>query len=204
MFEDEHLRNIDRLETLKYQFVKTGSLEDGFKDRIILKITKLQDDGSRAAEVDFLSGERHIKVEPRNNAYLNPVLLLYLQGDTLEMKRLTDGGFRYFQDRMKFAFANTAEIKNVSFTFNGKEIKGRSITITPYVNDPHRKDFEDYADKKYIFTLSDEIPGKLYSIEAIIPDMSKKEKAMEAPLSDERITLVDVTPIDENAVAQSK
>ncbi len=192
MFVDEHLRNIDKPETLKYEFVKTGSLEDGFKDRIILKITRLQDDGSRAAEVDFFTGEHHIPVEPRNSAFLNPVLLLYLQGDTLEMKRLTDGGFRYFQSRMKFAFANTADIKPVSFEFAGREVKGYSITITPYVNDPHRKEFEDYADKQYEFLLSDDIPGKLYSIRAIIPDMSKKDKAMDEPLSDERLTLVAV------------
>lgn len=204
MFVDDHLKNIDHLETLTYEFVKDGSLEEGFKDRIILKVTKLQDDGSRAAEVDFLSGERHIPVEPRNSAFLNPVLLLYLQGDTLEMKRLTDGGFRYFQSRMKFAFANTAEIEPVTFTFGGKSVKGHSITIIPYANDPHRKDFEEYADKKYVFILSDEVPGKLYSIEAIIPDMSKKDKAMEEPLSDERITLVDVTPIDGKEFAQAK
>ena len=54
--------------------------------------------------------------------------------------------------------------------------KGEKIFFTPYVKDPHRRDFEKFADKYYEIVLSDEIhcdfvlKGQKYTPFASLPD----------------------------------
>ena len=57
------------------------------------------------------------------------------------------------------------------------------------MEDPHRRDFEIFADKYYEIIFSDEIPGKLYQITTIIPDKSNESAE---PLVMETLRLVDV------------
>ena len=101
------------------------------------------------------------------------------------MNRLTSGSWRYFQRRIKTAFANSAVIEPVTFSFGEQELSGEKITITPYVDDPRRRQFQDFAGKKYEFILSDKVPGKLFQIKTVIPDRNNVDK----PLIEEILTL---------------
>ena len=188
---DEHLNNIKSPARLYYEFIKEGSYEDGFTDSVYLDVIKINNDGSKNTSLDFFSQDRKQKAssDNLNNIKGNPVIGIYMQGDVMDMNRLTEGSWRYFQRRIKFAISDEAEIESISFDFNGKKIEGKKITITPYVKDPRRNQFNEFADKRYEFIFSKHIPGSLYQISTVIPDISGPNKK---PLIKETLTLQNV------------
>lgn len=187
----DHLKNIKKPMRLYYEFVKTGSYEEGFSDAVYLDIVKLNDDGTKNAVLDFFTDERKQVVSPDNvtNITGNPILGIFMQGDVYEMNRLTEGHWRHFQKMIKIALRETATVEPVNFQFNGKEYKGEKISFSPYLNDPHRRDFEKFADKNYEFIFSDAIPGSLYQIRTVIPNGRNTDKE---PLIEEVVTLAEV------------
>ncbi len=193
LFLTDQLSNINKPIKLKYVFEKTGTYEDGFKDTIELNILKVHDTGMKHASLNFFTGERHQFVPENENTNGNPVLATYLQGDVYEMDRLTDGHWRYFHRRLKFAFSDSSEVRPVTFTYNGKEMKGQEVFTQPYLKDPKRPMFEAFATKSYSFIFSDEIPGMLYQIKTIVPaEQAEGQVASTEPLIVESLTFVGV------------
>ena len=45
-----------------------------------------------------------------------------------------------------------------------RRVATTQIRIAPYRDDPARSRYEKFADKIYVFTLSDEIPGKVVEV----------------------------------------
>jgi len=176
LWETDQLSNINKTGTIRYEFERKGTMDEGFTDSVELNITDIKEDGMKAAAVIFFSGDRNQDVAPNENTNGNPVLGVYLQGDVYEMNRLTEGSWRYFHKRIKFALADDAKIEPITIKLDGKDVNAKKVTIVPYENDPKRKMFEDYADKVYEITVSEDVPGMLYEIRTIIP-ASKKEGA---------------------------
>ena len=197
MWMTDQLRSITDPVEIRYQFEKSGSLEPGFTDDVIFTVNKVNDDGTKAAAVRFFSGERNFPVSPVARATVNPILKIYLQGDVYEMNRLTDPDgqakerWRYFQRRIKFALAQGATVVPTEFEFDGRKFDGIEITFQPYVNDPRRNLFEEYADKSYRVVLSDDLPGYIFRIETSIPGADKDADA----LVRETLTLQSITPL---------
>ena len=191
---DNHLGNITQPTSLYYEFVKSGTYEEGFSDSVYLKILELNDDGTKNTLLDFFTAERKQTIPEGNTTHIrgNPVLGIYMNGDVYEMARMTGGKanrYRYFLKQIKVALRETAKVEATTFSYNGKEYKGEKVFFTPYVGDPHRRDFEIFADKYYEIIFSDDIPGKLYQITTIIHDKSSESAE---PLVMETLKLVDV------------
>lgn len=171
----DQLRAVSRTMRLVYSFEKSGTLEPGFVDEVNFVIDKINPDGTKAASLEFFSGERRFPVPAVESTTVNPVIKVYMQGDVYEMNRLTDpeGGarerWRYFQRRIKFALAETAVVKPTTFEFDGRSWAGHEIRFQPYVNDPKRELFERFADKTYSLIVSDDLPGYVYRIETRVP-----------------------------------
>lgn len=184
---DNHLQNIDSPGRLYYDFVKRGSYEEGFSDSVFLDILKVNEDGSKDADLQFFTADRQQTPRQDNLAGVtgNPVLVVYMQGDVYEMNRLTEGSWRYFQRRIKSAFAEAAKIETVTFEYGGAQVAGEKISIAPYLDDPRRRQYARFAPKVYEFILSDQVPGKLYQIKTVIPDSSLDKE----PLIEEILTL---------------
>ena len=184
---DNHLQNINNPGRLYYDFVKRGSYEEGFSDSVFLDILKVNEDGSKDADLEFFTADRQQNAQRDNLIGItgNPVLVVYMQGDVYEMNRLTNGSWRYFQRRIKSAFAERAKIEPVRFEFDGTEITGEKISIAPYLNDPRRRQFARFAPKVYEFILSEQVPGMLYQIKTVIPGSAPDKE----PLIEEILTL---------------
>ena len=190
----DQLKMIERPLKLNYAFERSGTFEPGFSDKVTFIIRAVKDDGTKAASVDFFSGERRFEVPPVESTSVNPVLKIYLQGDVYEMNRLTDPDgksrerWRYFQRRIKFAMADGASVEDTTVTFNGNAVPATRVSFSPYVNDPKRALFEEFADKSYSVVVSDNIPGYIFSIETIIPGAGSDD----LPLIRELLQLVSV------------
>lgn len=187
LWMSDHLKNVTRPARLYYQFTKAGSLEEGFSDSVYLDVLKLNSDGTKDANLHFLTGEREQAFTPENVTSIrgNPVLGVYLRGDVLDMNRLTQGNWRYFQRLIKAAFADGAVVEPVTVTFEGRNVTAERIRITPYIHDARRTQYEQFEGKRYEFLLSDDIPGTLYQIHTVVPGPTDKDK----PLLEETLTL---------------
>jgi hypothetical protein len=186
----DHLQNIHKPTRLKYDFVRSGTYEEGFTDVVLVDIKTLNGDGSKNADMQFFSGERAQPFSPETVKEIrgNPVIGIYMRGDVYDMNRITEGSWRYFQRRIKLALSGAATVEPVEIDFAGKKVKGQRIVITPYVKDPHSAQFQQFTGKRYEFTLSNDVPGTLYEIHSVVPGATDKD----APLLEERLTLSQV------------
>ena len=121
----------------------------------------------------------------------NPVPILFLERDVQQMERLTGGSALYFRGRILNALAGSAEVKPVTFTYDGKSYEGREIRIEPYLHVDLIDRFPRFEHKLYTFVVSKDIPGGFYRVSAMTPGSSP-----DAPLTEESITFHGMTKLD--------
>lgn len=195
----DQLALIDKPTRLRYDFERSGSYDVGFSDTVEMDVIGFRPDGSKGVVVRFFSGERNMWTPPFESVTGNPVLGLYLQGDTYEMNRLTEGNWRYFHRRIKTAFAEKSELTPVEIEFEGRKLQAQQVRIEPYALDPRRSRYEQFADKYYLITVSADIPGHLYEIRTVIPGEIRPDGTRSPePLIEERLVLsaVEALPAD--------
>lgn len=158
---------------LHYQYRRSGSLEPAFDDKATITLKAQASGRCCDATGEFLSGERKLELPPVEGASGNPVTLFFLERDIREMERLTKGKSAYFRKRIRMAVYQGAQQRAVTVNYRGKPVSGQEFTITPYADDPNRARFEQLASKRYVFTLSDAVPGGVYAIRAIVADTAK-------------------------------
>ena len=150
--------------TLSYTYTKSGSLETGFDDKVTVQLRAQPSGTCCTASAEFLGGPRRLSLPEVETGEGNPVILYFLERDIREMSRLTKGQANYFRKRIRLAVFQGAKIEELTLPFRGKPVPVRRITVSPYTDDPLRPRFEKLANKQYFFTLSDAVPGGVYSI----------------------------------------
>jgi hypothetical protein len=186
LFVTNHLNALKPPTTLHYRFRKTGSLEAGFDDKVAIALTAQPDGKCCAAAVEFLNGANKLALPAIEAAQGNPVILYFLERDIREMQRLTKGQPNYFRKRIRMAVADAATVTEVTLPHEGRNVAAKQITITPYTDDPLRERFENLVGKRYVFTLSDAVPGGVISIRTQVdaaaagtPPLLAEEMALE-------------------------
>jgi hypothetical protein len=186
LFATNHLGALKPSTTLHYRFRKSGSMEPGFDDTATIALSAQPDGKCCAAASEFLSGPRRLALPEIEAAQGNPVILYFLERDIREMERLTKGKANYFRKRIRMAVADAATLAEVSLPYQGRSVAARQITITPYADDPLRARFEHLVNKRYVFTLSDAVPGGVLSIRTQVdaaaagtPPLLAEEMALE-------------------------
>lgn len=164
LFVDNHLGKLRPPLTLRYTYRKSGTLEEGFDDKVDLMLAAQADGSCCSASARFLSGAREVRQPEVENAQGNPAILYFLERDVREMQRLTKGQANHFRKRIRMAIYSEASIRELSLPYRGRPVAVREITISPYLDDPNRARFEDLARKQYVFMLSQAVPGRLYGI----------------------------------------
>lgn len=173
LFLANHLQSVSGTQVLSYTFVKRGTLDAAFDDSIEVEVS--ESTGIRAFETRCMTGSKKLELPAIEGAKGNPALLCFLERDIREMERITGGKKWFFQKRIRLALADGPEVKPIKVKFAGKEIGAKEIRITPYAKDSLRQKFEKYADKYYVFRLSDEVPGGILEVDAVIPDSTKPD-----------------------------
>ena len=164
LFMSNHLANVRPPATLQYRYVKGGTMEPGFEDRVTLKLSARADRSCCTANANFLSGSRHLTLPEVEAAEGNPVLLYFLERDIREMSRLTKGQSNYFRKRIRMAIYQGAEMRELTLPYRGKDVAARQFTVAPYLDDPLRERFAKLVGKRYTFTLSEAVPGGVLSV----------------------------------------
>ena len=145
----------------------------------------------KRVSVAFFTNERKIDFPEVTRPEGNPLLLYFLERDIREMQRLTGGKPGYFRKAIRLALARSARVAQMQVSLGGKGLPASEITIAPYVDDPLKDRIGRYAGKTYVFTLSPDIPGWIYSMRTTVPSPAGGVK--EAPLIEEQLRFVRVT-----------
>lgn len=185
LFMTNQLKSLKPPTTLRYTYRRSGSLEPVFHDVVAVKLRAQPGGACCTANAEFLSGPRRLSLPEVEAGEGNPVILYFLERDIREMNRLTKGQANYFRKRIRMAVYRGAAIEELNVSYQGKPVPARRISVTPYADDPLRVRFEKLANKTYVFTLSDAVPGGVYSLRTRID----AEAAGSAPLISEEMVV---------------
>ena len=189
LFQSNHLHNVGSPQALRYSYVHTDRSGAGFSDQVQVDVGAKGSDGSAAVSSRFLTGERQVALPLLAGAQGNPVLLGFLERDIGEMKRMTGGSTGYFRKRIRIALAEAASVEPVTVPYGGHYVRGTRIAIEPYLHDPMQEKMQKYLAKKYVFILSDDIPGTIYQIRSTVPDAQQGDRKNGAALIEETLTV---------------
>lgn len=198
IFMTEHLGALQPPQTLAYRFSRHGSLEPDFEDKVTLRLSPTAAGTCCDGEADFLSAERRLVLPEVEGARANPVILYFLEHDVRDMSRLTKGQHNHFRKRIRMAIYRGAQVEERALEYLGRPISARQVLIRPYEDDPNRDRFAQYADKQYVFWLSDEVPGGVFGMAS---RMNARDAGAE-PLVVEELYLEGATAPDMTALAR--
>lgn len=168
LFMGRQMNGLKPPTTLRYNFRKSGALEEPFQDTVTLQFKRQPQGNCCAVTGEFLTGARRLQLPEVENAEANPVLLYFLERDIREMKRLTKGNTAYYQKRIRMAVYEAATVTAVQLVYKGKTVAGTQVDLQPYRDDPARSRFEKFARKSYRFLLSDAVPGGVFGLRTVM------------------------------------
>jgi len=192
LFLSDHLGKLPSQAVLRYSYEKAGTLESARHDDMRMAVSAPAQGTGRQVHLEYSSALTQLQLPDIAAATGNPVILFFLEHDLREMQRLTGGQAAYFRKRVRIALADAAEVVPVTLEYGGQHLPGQQITVQPYRGDPLRSRFERLADKSYVFTLCDQIPGSVYRLRSIVPAPAGRDDA--PPLIEETVTFLGADP----------
>jgi len=184
-----HLSNLKTPTKVKYIFRKTGSLEPGFNDRVVMIVPEKDSKGVHNIQFDFFSAYNKEDIKSANYKKNNPIFHAFWEHDIQLMQRLTGGSWIYFRKRITWAMSDPYKFKitPAKCDINEKKVDGQTIELTPYEQDFDSKKFKKYAKKKYYITICEEVPGMIYEMSTIIPSENGSKPLIKETLTFEKI-----------------
>ncbi len=170
LFIDEHLKNITEPSRIYYKFSKESTREDNFIGNVVLNIVKVDDDNTKHITFRYLKGRNKVRFPPQIGAKGNPVFMLFFERDARDMQRLTGGNALFFRSRIRHTIAAT-EIKDIQIEFQGNNLAGKQISFQPFLETKLKNRVSRYKTKKFVLTMSKDIPGFIFKIETYIKDL---------------------------------
>ena len=170
LFIDEHLKTIKEPSRIYYKFSKKSTREDNFVGNVVLNIVKVEDDNTKHITFRYLKGRNKVRFPPQIGAKGNPVFMLFFERDARDMQRLTGGNALFFRSRIRHTIAAT-EIKDVELEFQGNKLAGKQIAFQPFLETKLKNRVSRYKTKRFVLTMSEDIPGYIFKIETYIKDL---------------------------------
>ena len=184
VFEPGRFAAVTEPQTLRYRFETRGR---GFENVPpapgTLDVREVAEDGGKKVWLELFEGEARRAIGPLEAREQNPLLLVFLQMDVTEMSRLTSGSAIYFQQQIRRAFNSQVPTEAVEIELDGKRLPATRIAIRPFKDDPRIDQFPAFRDKAYEFTVSDAVPGGLWSVVARTPDPKTGELILEKSMT---------------------
>lgn len=171
VFAPGFLAAVDRVTVLRYRYEMSGKAMDRpYTSGARLEIREVYPDGRKLAWLDMFEGANHRRTGPIPTVDQNPLLLAFLQRDTVTMANLTGGAPGYFQQQIRRAFNQPVEVETTTVIWQGRTVEARRVRLRPFLADPSIERFSQFRDKEYEFTVSPELPGGLWRVRLRLPD----------------------------------
>ncbi len=189
LVDKNHLSNLKTPTKIKYIFKKTGSLEPGFNDRVVMIVPEKNDKGVYNIKFDFFSSYNKEDIKSASYKKTNPIIHAFWEHDIQLMTRLTKGSWIYFRKRITWAMSDPYKfkIKPAKCDLDGKKVDGQTVELAPYEQDYDSKKFAKYAKKRYYVTICEEVPGMIYEMSTIVPSEDGSGPLIKETLTFEKI-----------------
>ncbi len=189
VFYGNHLKGVPKGSLLDYGFESVTQDAERFTDHIEIKVTDVIGEDKRDLEFNFLTGDHHIDFTPAKAYKGNPVIIHFLERDIALMAKDTGGSNGYLRNRIRDSFKAPDKVHDVTFTHDGKQMRGTEVIVTPFIADRYAEKLKLYEHKRYEFIFSDQVPGGIYRIHTQVPDENGT-----TILIDENMTFKTITP----------
>jgi hypothetical protein len=167
LFETPHLAALTSPVRLEYSFLREEEGKEPVADRIRLDVRPSAEEAGRHDVVpEFLTGARQLRYPPARGFRGNPLLLFALDRDARELAAATGGAMQWFRQRIRRAFAESAELRQTEVELGGSLLPATKIDITPFTGEPRAA---RYQQRRYAFLLADAVPGVIHSITTDTP-----------------------------------
>ena len=163
IFMGDHLQQLAEGETVVYAFRRNASGEPDRNDEVKMTVDKVRDDSLRNLSFQFLSGSDQIDFPSVQGYRGNPIAIQFLERDIRDMAQATGTSIAYFRNRIRNAFKDP-QIRQTRITVGETAVDAIEISVTPFQKDPAVTELAGYAEKRYQFTYSEQIPGHLISV----------------------------------------
>lgn len=171
VFAPGFLAAVDRPTVLRYRYEMSGAaMARPYTSSARLEIREVFPDGRKLAWLDMFEGANRRQAGPIPTVDQNPLLLAFLQRDTVTMANLTGGAAGYFQQQIRRAFTDPVTVETTSVTWQGRSVAARTVRLRPFADDPSIARFPQFRDKEYEFTVASELPGGLWRLRVRLPD----------------------------------
>lgn len=100
----------------------------------------------------------------------NPLIMYFLESALADIAKQSGGSPFYMRNRVKEALLKEAEIVPVSLHFGKRDISASQVTIRPFAEDKARAQMGRFAETALAITVSKDIPGWYYSLQATVPE----------------------------------
>ncbi|MCL6607856.1 MAG: hypothetical protein K6T74_07155 [Geminicoccaceae bacterium] len=171
VFAPGFLAAVDRPTVFRYRYELAGKAMDRpYASSAKLEIREVLADGRKLAWLDMFEGANRRRTGPVPTIDQNPLLLAFLQRDTLTMANLTGGAQAYFQQQIRRAFDRPVEVESTAILWRGRPLEARTVRLRPFLDDPSIARFPQFRDKEYAFTVAREVPGGLWQVRIRLPD----------------------------------
>ena len=178
LYDRSYLSEFAEPGALRYQFTRSTADGGGFEDQIRLIIKDVQPDGSRLISNQFFTGKRRRPYPDMDGFHGNPLVILFLQYDVWGMSRVLGGNPSYFRNRIKQSLAGGAEVRDTVIRRDGQELAAKQVIIRPFAGDRMAEQLREFQNKLYEITVSDQIPGGIYRIRAMVPAVDDAKGSM--------------------------
>ncbi len=171
VFAPGFLAGVNRTAVFRYRYEMTGrAMDRPYRSGAKLEIREVFPDGRKLAWLDMFDGPNRRQTGPIPTVDQNPLLLAFLQRDTVTMGNLTGGAPGYFQQQIRRAFNEPQTVEATTVVWQGHTVPARTVRLRPFLADPSIDRFPQFRDKEYEFTVSPEVPGGLWRLRVRLPD----------------------------------
>jgi hypothetical protein len=178
------LAGLSEPQTLHYRYEARGSmLPQIHRSQVSMEVREVRQDGRKLVHFDMFEGQSRRQFGPMQARLQNPLIIVCLQRDVVQMGNQTGGSPEYFRKRIRDAFVEPAKVERLEIPFDGVALPAVRVSIMPFVDDPQIARFAQFRHKRYEFTVAESLPGGLYEIAARTPKNDAGEVLLE-----ERIT----------------
>lgn len=170
VFEPGFLAKLEAPATFRYRYQMAGTvLEQPYASQVLMKLREGAGEGQKAVYFDMFEGPSRRQFGPMEAREQNPLVIVFLQRDVVQMGRLTGGAAVYFQQQVRRAFNEPAETGAIEIELDGRKVAAKRLVIRPFAHDPNIARFPEFRDKAYEFVVAEEVPGGIYQIAARTP-----------------------------------
>ncbi len=187
IFKNGTLDDISKDATLAYDRETVVDQKAEMSDRATGEV-RLTFEEDEMARLRFHQGDKLRNIGAFPATVGNPIIMYFVETVIRDVAQEAGGSPFYIRNRVKDSLIQFAEINDASKPFGGSDVGVQQITLRPFLNDPNRAKMKGYEDLALTITMSNDVPGWYYSLEANVTG-----KGGQGPLYRNALTLLSGT-----------